>query len=491
LDTVAHEYINYTLENEIAVNKNTEKFIDKQVEEITKIIDSLEFTLNQYKENKHILDLSREQTDAFNKLAEIETQREQLLLKKSSMSSLEEFLIRERNNPVVPPMNYFEDEDESLKSFIWQLFDQNVKRSELLVSVKEGDPRIARIDSTIKTIKNNIFRYTRDNKVLISEKIAEIDQKKKDLEYLLKDLPKSQRELLGIERKLLVNENLYTFLLEKKANTIIARAAIIPQTSIIEKSRSMGVVGPDKKAATYTFVGIGLLLSILIGFIRLIFFERIENTSELKTITKIPIIGGIPHHPDIDVAPISLLNNPRGNVAEAFRSVRTNLQYVLNMEGPSVIMVSSIHPSEGKTFVSINLGSVLAKASKKVLILDYDMHKPRIHKIFGIENITGVSSYLVNRTHYTDSVFPSQIENLDVIPAGPVPPNASELVLSDRVRQMIEENKQHYDFLIIDTPPISLISDSMVIFNYADLGIFVMNTEKAIASWKTSSSRTM
>jgi capsular exopolysaccharide synthesis family protein len=163
----------------------------------------------------------------------------------------------------------------------------------------------------------------------------------------------------------------------------------------------------------------------------MVFFERIENTSELKSLTKIPIIGGVPNHPDIDIEPIALISNPRGNVAEAFRSIRTSLQYVLNTEGPKVILVSSLHPGEGKTFVSVNLAAVLAKASKKVLVLDFDMHKPKVHKIFGLENVTGISSYLINRTHYSDSVVPTQIENLDVIPAGPVPPNASELVMTE------------------------------------------------------------
>jgi Mrp family chromosome partitioning ATPase len=122
----------------------------------------------------------------------------------------------------------------------------------------------------------------------------------------------------------------------------------------------------------------------------------------------------VPNYPDSDIHPIALMESPRGNVSEAFRALRTNLQYLLPTDESNILLVTSLHPGEGKTFVSANLAAVLAKASKRVLILDFDLHKPRVHKVFGFENVTGVSTYLIGRTDYRDSILPTQVQNLDV-----------------------------------------------------------------------------
>jgi len=479
LDTLAQLYINYTLQNELSVNENTQSYIDKQVVEITHIIDSLETVLEQFKDSKGILDLSREQNEAFRSLASSEAEIARLELRLQGLKGLEDFLVYEKDELIVPPLYYLEN-DGVLSKFTAELYDLKEKRVNLLISMKPIDNRVQRIDSSIKTIRNNIFRYISDNQKAINTQIKELTQRGIDLEAELKNIPRTQRDLFAIDRKLQVNEKLYTFLLEKKANTIIARAGIIPQTSVIENARSLGVVGPDKKSFIYMSVGVGLIVSLLIGLVRLIFFERIENVREMKSITKLTMLGGIPNYQEIDADPIVISTNPRSNVSEAFRSVRTNMQFLLpNNDDSKIILITSLHPSEGKTFVSANIAAVLAKASKKVLLLDFDMHKPKIHKTFRIENVSGISSFLIGKTDYSHSIYNSQIENLDIITSGPVPPNASELVLHARVDELLNSVRKKYDYILIDTPPIMLISDSIVLLNKADLCVFVFNTEKA------------
>lgn len=483
LDTLAKVYIDYTLQNQFVINDNTQRYIDKQLDEITLILDSLEGTIDAFKVSRNILDLNKEQQAAFDALTRADLDKRTLELRKEAMASLEEFLAREGNKAVIPPMNYLEQEEPTLRDLVNDLFMLKQRRKELEAGgLKDPDPRMQRVDSSLQSIRNNIFRYTTDAKDAIVSRIGDVKDQIKDLEAKLASIPKSERDLLGIERKLAVNEELYTFLLEKKANTVIARAAIIPQTSVIETARGLGIVGPDKKATIWVSIGIGLFAALLIGFVRALFFERIENTRELKSYTKIPVLGGIPNYQDMDTDPIVIVSNPRSNVSEAFRSIRTNLQYILHEEGPKVILVTSLHPGEGKTFTSVNLAAVLAKASKRVVILDFDMHKPKVHKTFNLENVSGVSSFLIGKTDYTSSIITTQVENLDAITAGPVPPNASELILNSRVDKLLNELKQIYDYLIVDTPPLMLISDSLVLLSKVDLGIFVMNTEKATKS---------
>jgi capsular exopolysaccharide synthesis family protein len=224
---------------------------------------------------------------------------------------------------------------------------------------------------------------------------------------------------------------------------------------------------------------LGLFVALIIGVIRLLFFERIENLRELRSIAKIPVIGSVPNHPGAESDPLVVDIAPKSNVAEAFRSLRTNIQYLLPGDNSKIILVTSLHPGEGKTFTSANLAAIFAKANKRVLLFDFDMHKPKVHKNFGVENISGVSTLLIGKAELADCIIPTQIENLDIVTAGPVPPNASELVLSEKVHLLLEEAKESYDFLFIDTPPLMLISDSLVLLKLADTGIFVLNTEKA------------
>ncbi|MEN9348082.1 MAG: hypothetical protein RLZZ77_1593 [Bacteroidota bacterium] len=479
LDTLAQVYIDFTLENQIAINENTQTYIDRQLDEIVLIMDSLEKAMDDFKDARDILDLDQEQVAAFDALTQADLDRRKLQLRYEAVGSLEKFLLTEKDNNSIPPMNYLEGEDGTLRNLIQELFNLGQQRSSLLVDVTEVDSRVNRIDSTIKAIRTSIFRYTRDTKIAINSRIKDVERQISSLEAKLSSIPKSERDLLSIERRLNVNEGLYTFLLEKKANTVIAKAAIIPQTSVIERARSIGVVGPDKKGIIYLALGIGVLISFIVGLIRAVFFERIENTRELKSITKISLLGSIPHYQDSDEQPLVLQNSPRSNVSEAFRSMRTNLQYILPDPGGKIILITSLHPGEGKTFVSANMATVLAKASKKVIILDFDMHKPKIHKTFGLQNVSGISSFLIGRTNILDSVMPTQVENLDVVTAGPVPPNASELILNKKVDELLETFRSIYDYVIVDTPPLMLISDSLVLLQKVHYGIFILNTEKA------------
>jgi len=288
--------------------------------------------------------------------------------------------------------------------------------------------------------------------------------------------------MLNIQRNLSVNEEMYVYLLEKKANTIIAKAAIVPEVSVIEVARNVGVVGPDKARIVYYFLAVGLLLALLVSFIRTAFFDRIQNLRELKQLSTIPVIGGIPRWESSSERRLLVQSNPRSNLAEAYRSVRTNLQYFSKGNGNRLLLFTSLHPGEGKTFSSVNTACILAGGHKKVLLLDCDMHKPKVHTAFDLPNLSGLSSYIINRHSLDEVIQPSGIENLDVITAGPVPPNASELVLSPRLAELLHNLKESYDMVVVDTPPLMLITDALVLMQLMDVGIFVLSTERATRS---------
>lgn len=478
LDSLSATYIDYTIQAQIDLNESTLGYIDRQLEGITHILDSIETNLENYKNNKDILDLSREESEFFDKLLAFEAERRQQKLKLETLEALENYLINNSGERLLPPALYIAD-DAFLESSLTQLYNLEVQRSQAAYDVKPPSPTSERIEMTIQSLRASIMVYIRNLRKAIKEHIEDVSKEIRYYESVLRKLPQSQREMLNIKRNLDVNEKMYVYLLEKKANTIIARAAIVPEVSVIEVARGVGVVGPEKAKIFYYFIAIALILSLLVAFIRSLLFDRIQNSRELKQLTKLPILGSVPRFAEGRSQRLVVTRNSKSSIAEAFRSIRTNLQYFRDAPGSKTLLVTSLHPGEGKTFCTVNIGAIIASAGKKVLILDFDMHKPKVHQSLHVLNEKGLSTFIVGRDSLQEAIQSTEIANLDVITAGPIPPNASELVLNPKVDELLTALKETYDYILIDTPPVMLISDSMALMRKVDIGIFVMNTEKA------------
>ncbi len=227
------------------------------------------------------------------------------------------------------------------------------------------------------------------------------------------------------------------------------------------------------------FIAGGVLLSVLIIFIRVTFYERIENIAELKRKTTLPVVGEILSAPTLANLSVAIENNPKSPLTESFRVLRTNLQYMATDATSKALLFTSNGPGEGKTFCSINLGAILAKAEKKVLLLEFDLHKPRIHKALNLQSDVGLSTILIGKTNIKECIIETPIPGMDIILCGPIPPNSSELVLSPRVKDILDFGRKEYDYVIVDTPPIGLISDAFILMNLTDINLFVLNTKYA------------
>ena len=354
-----------------------------------------------------------------------------------------------------------------------------MERNKDMFDAKEYNPIVQRNDSTLKLVRGNLLVYIKNTRKAFREKIIEMDKQIADYEGMIRGVPKNQREILNIDRKVQVNEKLYVFLLEKRASTIIAKAGIIPGTKVIEAARSLGVVRPDKMKILYTFILGGVLLSLVIVFIRLMFYDRVENADQLKTATHLPVFGEIISSDKAQDNYVVVDSDPKSAITESFRTVRTNLEYLPLPETGRVVLVTSYRPNEGKTFCSVNLSAILARAGKKVLLLELDLHKPKVGKALNMSTSVGLSAILSGKVKGLECVQQTQIENFDVILSGPTPPNASELVLSKHLAQLFEDSRRLYDYVIIDTPPVGLITDALVMMRNVDATLFVVNTRFA------------
>ena len=479
LDTLAATYIDYTAEARLATNLQTEVFINGQLDEINALTDTLERQVDYYRAQNEVLDLTREQNEFFNTLVDLERQLREMDVQAESLDDLGVFLSSRDANTELPPSSYFMLDDPWMAEQIGDLMELEAKRTALLLDVKPGSYQVRRLDSSARYVRSNVVTYLADKMGTVERRRIDLQAQIRDLESRLSGLPKTQRDILAMERKLGVNEKLAVYLLERKAATIIARASITPEASLIERARYAGKVGPDKRRTILTYTAVGFLLALALGVARMVFFERIESTSELREAVDAPVIAGIPFYEDMGDDPIACRADSRSAVTESFRALRTNLQYLLAKEGANVVLVSSLHPQEGKSFVSANLASILAKAGKNVALVDFDMHKPRVHHYMGLANERGASSLMIGKASLKDVLKPGAYPSLDVLTAGPVPPNASDLILSDRMKDTIADLKASYDYVILDTPPIMLISDALVLMEHVDTALLVTNVAKS------------
>ena len=482
LDALSVRYIEYSTAAREAVNRKTDEFLEQQLLKIEANVDSLQDIIDQQREEAKVLDLTRNETVYFQELVQVETQREELRLKLRSLTSLESYLSRGVENTSIPP-SAFLTQDAVAAEQVGQLYDLQLQRTQMLLDVTPSSFQVKRLDSLLSTTRLSLFDYIGGARGALEGEAGELESRVNAIEAKLFRLPKSERELLAIERRLAISDKFYGYLLEQRATNLIARAAITSNANIIEQARSVGITGPDKPKTIRNYTLIGLAIAVGIALLRLFLFERIESVNELREATKLSVSGGVPRYEDITDKQYVLVSSksPRHPTTEAFRGLRTNLQYLLNREGQNTVLISSMYPGEGKTFTATNLAALLAQAGRSTLLIDFDLHKPRVHKALELDRGIGLSGYLIGQSTWQDAVQHSSIGCLDVLTSGPIPPNASELTLNERVDTMIVEAKKAYDFVVIDTPPILLITDALVLMKHVDRALIVANVKRANA----------
>ena len=478
LDTLASVYIENSIKSRLDLNANTLKYIEKQMDELTEVLTHIEDTLQGYKEKKHILDLGKEEEDYFRKMSEYDALKSTLNLQIASLNSLESYIIEDKDPQFLPPAVYIVNNDAFLKQSTSELYALQIKMNENLNKVTGTNYAITETQQKIEKLKKNLLIYINNSRTAMEQNKKDIDEQINIYVASIKTIPQKQRDLLGIQRNFDVNQKMYLFLLEKKSNNIISRAAILPNTKIIEAARSVGIVKPNKQKILYSFLGIGLVLASIIIFIRTNFYAKVESIDELKSKTSYPVLGEILYSDAVDNNTILINKDSRSNIAESFRALRANLQYLTpNANGAKTILVTSQNAGEGKTFTSINLAAILAKAEKKVLLLELDLHKPKVQKTLKMVSDKGISSIVIGAETIENCIKPTEVENLNVLLSGPVPPNPSEMILSDRLTDIMNYAKINFDYVIIDTPPVSLISDALVLMKFSDINLFVINTK--------------
>lgn len=476
LDTLMHSYIEYSKRVQLEVNQNTLDNIQKQIDTVQQFIEQKERELIFYKDQKSIIDIDKEYDEFFNEYIKYTKQKRELERKKSSVRALKEYLLAGEDSRLLPPHFYIEESDQYLADVIEKIRSKQVDIEIKKANVSPDNPVVLELKKEIALLESDVLDYLKNIEVALDQEIKTTDDMIFVYRGEIQSLPKSAQEISNIQRELDVNNKMYVFLLEKQTNTLIARAGIIPQVRIIENTQSLGVVEPNKSKIKRLFFLGGLIFAMFLALVRKLFFEKIENVSALSEVTNLNIVGGIPFVKKMEKS-VVVEDQPKSHVTESFRTIRTNLSFMGVTDSDSrTILISSFYPGEGKTFCSSNLATLIARGDKKVILIDLDLHRPKVHKVFDMDNDKGVSSYIIGKATMEEIVRKNESGTLDVVTAGPIAPNPSELVLKKEINDMIEWAQKNYEYVIIDTPPFGLLNDTLELVKKSDTFLVVLNT---------------
>lgn len=467
--------------NEVALK--TEEFLKNRISAIREELDATESNLESYKKKNELINLTNDASNALNKLTEYQKEQVELETQLNLVTALLDYVDDPRNAFNVVPSN-LGLKDADMSNLLNKYNDYVLQRNRLLKSSSPENPYVKRLTAqleemwptirlSLKSVRENILtqkRSAEDQYNLFSRRVGEV--------------PTQERSLNNIIRQQEIKVELYLMLLQKREENYISLNSTAAKARVIDDPRSTGQVSPKTKVILLGALVLGLCFPVgliyLLGLLR----YRIEGREDVEMLTKIPVLADIPLAPKSLDGELSLAVRENSNdmMEEAFRGLRTNLRFVLS-EKENVIACTSCIPGEGKTFISTNLAMSLALLGKRVIIVGLDIRKPRLVKLFGLSSDhRGITTFLSSDSgDFQD--LDKQIHhavlnpNLDVLPAGVIPPNPGELISREQLDHAIALLREHYDYVIVDTPPVGLVSDTLSAARVADMTIMVCRAD--------------
>ncbi|MGV3546391.1 MAG: GumC family protein [Pedobacter sp.] len=479
LNAVLRSYVSYDREQKTISATQTIKFIDTLQQNMSKAVRSSGSELEQFKVANKVLDISATGQDVMKKLTDLETEKNTLNLQGIFINQLEKEIV---NNKNLNAINYNLQgiTDPMLGSLLAQYNTLLTEREAALATFKSTSDKVQQIDKQILDIKSAFVSNATSQRQKNQKTIAFLEQQIGSIKQTFNTIPKAERELINLTSNAAINQKVYSYLSEKKLEAQISKAAITPGATIVDFALyNTNAIAPIHKKTYISALIIGLVAGIGLVFLVRMLNPYIYDKETIESLTNIPIIGVIRKYQDTideDNRQILSIKNPKSLFAESVRSVRTNLSFLASEKQSKVVCITSEISGEGKSFTTVNLASTLSLIDKKVIVIAADLRRSKLQHTFKVSNLKGLSSYLSNQAELSEIIFDTEVENLRFIPAGPVPPNPSELLYSDKMKNLLEELTKSYDFVIVDSAPVGLVSDAIPLIRMADVNLFVVRS---------------
>jgi tyrosine-protein kinase Etk/Wzc len=474
LNKLIEIYIRNGLEEKNKKAAGIIEFIDKQLEGVSDSLRKTENIMQLFKQQNRTVNISNEGMILLTKLADLRSLHESQKRKLAYYQYLHDQLSVETPVQALTVPTVMGINDPVLLSYIQKLSELFTERDVLDFNVKSDIPISEKLDLQIKNLQNQIFLHAKKNIEVTEDEIVNIKTEINKVNKDINKLPVSERRIINIERKFNINDEIYTLLLRRRTEAAITQASNKADTKMLDRARPETAVrkSPDTSGNVRKGILFGLIIPILIIIALEFFKNKIEDKSDIESRTDIPIFGTVGRNKHKTNLPVTAFS--KSPISESFRAIRTNLQYILKGREKKIIAVTSSISGEGKSFISENLAAVLAISEKKTLLVGLDLRKPKLQYDFKYNNDFGLSSYLVEHSVYEQVIQKTDTDNLYIALSGPIPPNPAELIESERMNKFFEKAVKDFDYIIVDTPPIAVVTDALLLADIADAYLFVL-----------------
>ena len=475
------DFINKLCETFLADNLNrkndaankTIQFIDQQLEGVSKSLTTSEGEMTSFRQSNKIVDVPSHTSELLGKASKFDTQQAELKLRETYLDYLTKYLKTNfADGAIIAPSSLGLNEP-MLMTFVQQINELNNLRSE----VTEANPIYSKYTKQIETSKLTVMEVIKSMRASLDIEKTDFNKRLAIVNKQIEELPEKELQMIAIERKYKMDDNYYTFFLQKRAESQILKASNTPDNDILDKARIVSITNSDKKSkTTMVFLLFGILIPTFIVILIELLNNTVHSTKDVEKNSPFQLIGAVRHTKSTD--PLIVSKNPRSAYTEMFRIIRTRIEFIVQRKTNIVVMTTSTESGDGKTYFSINLASVYAMASKKTILVDMDIRKPSINQRFNIVHPLGITNFLVGQCTLDEIILKLPKVDFDILPAGSIPPNPGELIRSEKLGKMFEELRKRYDFIIVDSSPIGMVTDAYSLAQQSDVNLFVVRNGK-------------
>ncbi|MBA4317911.1 MAG: tyrosine protein kinase [Flavobacterium sp.] len=474
LDNLIQIYNEDAAADKSYISENTSKFVANRLLLITQELDGVEKDVESFKTSNKLTDIETEAKLFIEGSSEYNKKRVEMEIQLNMVSSMLDFMKKSTNADLMPT-NIISGSDAS---GLMDSYNQLVlERNRILKSATTENPAVIKLEEQIASLKSNIAESLRRLQANLNIQKRDLRSQEGLLDSKIGEIPGQERQFRVIARQQKVKEELYLYLLQKREETAISMAATAPNARVIDAAKaSKTPVSPKKNIIYLAALLLGLLIPFGIIYIIDLLDTKVKSRFDISSKFDIPFLGDIPN----SITPNEIIDaTSRTGTAEALRIVKTNLDFMLGQvpegEAKTIFMTSTVS-GEGKTFLSVNLAGTMALSKKKVLLIGMDVRNPKLNEYIELPNNSGLTDYLSsNKAPISDYIFKSNnFDNLYVLPAGVIPPNPTELLMSKKVGELFTQFKKEYDYIIVDMAPVSLVSDTLMLSKHADASVYVV-----------------
>lgn len=473
LNTLMLVYDSLIIEDKNRIAVNSRQFIDKSLDTLRQQLGGVEGNLRDFMVNSQAFNIEGQAQTYLTSIQESSKNLEDMTIKITIVNWLLDYIGKAENAYKLVPTDLGVSEPVLL-ALIEEYNRGLLDRESNLKTTTSNNPLIARIDANLDKIRQNMLQALRNVEASYEITKNAILQRGGSLKDDLRSLPGKSMQQVNIQRRQKILEDLYSFLLQKKLEISISSASTISNSKVVEPAYGGGLpIKPSHNSTYLTYLLIGLIIPVSVIAINEVMNDKVKHRGDIEKVTSTPILGEVGHS-DGDKA-LVVTQNSRRFITEQFRIIRTNLQYILGRNERPVILVTSSFSGEGKSFISTNMGAVMALAGKSTVVMEFDIRKPKIVAGLDLKRKMGITNYIIGAASFEDLLVKvEEVENFYVIPCGPIPPNPAELLLNPRLKELIAKAKERFEVVIMDSAPVGLVSDAINLAEFADCTLYIV-----------------